>query len=47
MLFRSVVTHQAALMEGIANEFVQMTAGQIVAREPTVRKVNIRVEMPS
>jgi ABC-type multidrug transport system ATPase subunit len=42
-----VVTHQAALMEGIADEFVQMTAGQIVAREPTARKANIRVEMPS
>ena len=28
-----VVTHQAALMEGIADEFVHMTAGQIVARE--------------
>ncbi len=27
-----VVTHQAALMEGIADEFVHMTAGQIVAR---------------
>jgi ABC-type multidrug transport system ATPase subunit len=29
-----VVTHQAALMEGIADEFVHMTAGQIVARKP-------------
>jgi ABC-type multidrug transport system ATPase subunit len=28
-----VVTHQAALMDGIADEFVHMTAGQIVARE--------------
>jgi ABC-type multidrug transport system ATPase subunit len=27
-----VVTHQAALMEGIADEFVHMTAGQITAR---------------
>ncbi len=31
-----VVTHQAALMEGVADEFVQMTEGQIVARKPTV-----------
>ena len=31
-----VVTHQAVLMEGIADEFVQMTAGQITAREATV-----------
>ena len=29
-----VVTHQAALMEGVADEFVQMTAGQIVDRQP-------------
>src|SRR5271165_5876013 len=28
-----VVTHQAALMEGIADEFVHMTAGQIDTRE--------------
>lgn len=32
-----VVTHQAALMEGIADEFVHMAAGQIVARDVTVR----------
>jgi len=31
-----VVTHQAVLMEGIADEFVHMTAGQITAREATV-----------
>jgi heme ABC exporter ATP-binding subunit CcmA len=42
-----VVTHQAALMEGIADEFVHMTAGQIVAREMTVRKADARAEMPS
>jgi ABC-type multidrug transport system ATPase subunit len=42
-----VVTHQAALMEGIADEFVHMTAGQIVAREATARKANARVEAPS
>jgi len=29
-----VVTHQAALMEPVADEFVQMAAGQIVSREP-------------
>jgi len=29
-----VVTHQAALMEPVADEFVQMAAGQIVGREP-------------
>ncbi len=40
-----VVTHQAALMEGIADEFVQMTAGQIVAREATASRAI--VEMPS
>jgi ABC-type multidrug transport system ATPase subunit len=28
-----VVTHQAALMEAVADEFVQMSAGKIVARE--------------
>jgi ABC-type multidrug transport system ATPase subunit len=33
-----VVTHQAALMEGVADEFVHMTAGQIVAREEVARK---------
>jgi len=39
-----VVTHQAALMEGIADEFVHMAAGQIVARAATTSKVNARVE---
>jgi ABC-type multidrug transport system ATPase subunit len=29
-----VVTHQAALMEGVADEFVHMSAGQIVDRQP-------------
>ena len=28
-----VVTHQAPLMEGVADEFVQMSAGQIVSRQ--------------
>jgi heme ABC exporter ATP-binding subunit CcmA len=32
-----VVTHQAALMEGVADEFVHMTAGQIDAREEMAR----------
>ena len=32
-----VVTHQAQLMESVADEFVHMAAGQIVRREPTLR----------
>ena len=32
-----VVTHQAALLEGIADEFVWMEAGLIVARTPTLQ----------
>ena len=32
-----VVTHQAALMEGVADEFVHMAAGQIVRRETVLR----------
>ena len=34
-----VVTHQAALMAGIADEFVHMAAGQIIARDTTAREV--------
>ena len=34
-----VVTHQAPLMEGVANEFVRMAAGQIVQRETMPRNV--------
>jgi energy-coupling factor transporter ATP-binding protein EcfA2 len=34
-----VVTHQAPLMEGVANEFVHMAAGQIVQRETMPRNV--------
>ena len=30
-----VVTHQAALLEGAADEFVWMEAGQITRRTPT------------
>ncbi len=33
-----VVTHQAALMEGVADEFVHMAAGQIVSREEMLDK---------
>ncbi len=32
-----VVTHQAPLMEGVADEFVHMAAGEIVSREEVVR----------
>ena len=32
-----VVTHQAALMEGVADEFVHMAAGQIVSRDAVLR----------
>ena len=32
-----VVTHQAPLMEGVADEFVHMSAGQIVQRETMAR----------
>ena len=33
-----VVTHQAQLMEGVADEFVHMAAGQIVDRQEVARK---------
>lgn len=45
-----VVTHQAALMQGIADEFVHMAAGQIVARDTIAREVGpagSQVGMPS
>ena len=32
-----VVTHQAALMENVADEFVHMSAGKITAREEMTR----------
>ncbi len=35
-----VVTHQAPLMAGIADEFVHMAAGQIVARDPSARELD-------
>ena len=34
-----VVTHQAALMENVADEFVHMAAGQISAREELARNL--------
>jgi ABC-type multidrug transport system ATPase subunit len=33
-----VVTHQATLMEGVADEFVHMAAGQIVSRKDVLRR---------
>ncbi|MDR3747337.1 MAG: ABC transporter ATP-binding protein [Acidobacteriota bacterium] len=33
-----VVTHQAALIEGVADDFVHMSAGQIVRREAVLRR---------
>lgn len=38
-----VVTHQAPLMEPVADEFVQMAAGQIVAREARSRSAESAV----
>jgi len=34
-----VVTHQAALLEGVADEFVWMQAGQIIDRTPSLSRV--------
>jgi ABC-type glutathione transport system ATPase component len=34
-----VVTHQAGLLEGAADEFVWMEYGQIVSRTPTFQPV--------
>src|SRR5450631_3543830 len=36
-----VVTHQATLMDGVADEFVHMAAGQIVSREAVARKAAV------
>jgi ABC-type siderophore export system fused ATPase/permease subunit len=33
-----VVTHQAALLQGAADEFVWMEAGQIIGRTPDLQK---------
>jgi ABC-type multidrug transport system ATPase subunit len=38
-----VVTHQAPLMEGVADEFVHMAEGQIVSRQPVIAKKNAPV----
>lgn len=37
-----VVTHQASLLEGMADEFVWMEAGQIVSRTPELQPVGAR-----
>jgi ABC-type multidrug transport system ATPase subunit len=37
-----VVTHQAALLEGVADEFVWMEYGRIVSRTPTFQPVEAR-----
>jgi ABC-type multidrug transport system ATPase subunit len=39
-----VVTHQASLLEGTADEFVWMESGQIVSRTPDLRPVETRLE---
>jgi ABC-type multidrug transport system ATPase subunit len=36
-----VVTHQASLLEGVADEFVWMEAGQIVARTPDFKRPGV------
>jgi ABC-type multidrug transport system ATPase subunit len=41
-----VVTHQAALLEGVADEFVWMQAGQIVARTHQLARDLTRAEEP-
>jgi ABC-type multidrug transport system ATPase subunit len=41
-----VVTHQAALLEGVADEFVWMQAGQIVDRSRQLARDLTRVEEP-
>jgi ABC-type multidrug transport system ATPase subunit len=37
-----VITHQAALLEGVADEFVWMQAGQIVDRTSTLARAGVR-----
>jgi ABC-type multidrug transport system ATPase subunit len=39
-----VITHQASLLEGAADEFVWMEAGQIVSRTPDLRPLETRME---
>jgi ABC-type multidrug transport system ATPase subunit len=36
-----VVTHQASLLEGVADEFVWMEAGQIIARTPDFKRTEV------
>ena len=40
-----VVTHQAQLMQGVADEFVHMAAGQIVKREEVLRSEPVNAEL--
>src|SRR6202521_458234 len=42
-----VVTHQASLLEGAADEFVWIEAGQIVSRTPDLRPVETKLETRS
>jgi ABC-type multidrug transport system ATPase subunit len=37
-----VVTHQASLLDGVADEFVWMQAGQIVGRTRELQPVEVR-----
>ena len=37
-----VVTHQAALLDGVADEFIWMEAGQIVARTPDLKSAEVK-----
>jgi ABC-type siderophore export system fused ATPase/permease subunit len=37
-----VVTHQAALLEGVADEFVWMQAGQIVDRTKSIARAEVQ-----
>jgi len=39
-----VVTHQSSLLEGAADEFIWMEAGQIVSRSPDLRSVQTGLE---
>jgi ABC-type multidrug transport system ATPase subunit len=41
-----VVTHQAALLEGVADEFIWMQAGQIVSRTPELTPASTAREQP-
>jgi len=41
-----VVTHQAALLEGVADEFIWMQAGQIIDRTNNLAEVSARAQQP-